>query len=350
MAKKPIAEWTGVDPSHLDELERQLCRVRNRRRWFGGKESKIVRNAPSGMVGKLVEKAHDLIKEMAGADAVAQKGDLAKHLFKGKAKEADFSKFLNGKQQNRRWVNIGRRALAFLLVGVHDPILLDGTSKDKEAAARIDDYFFRGDKGEPKYFSEKRAASAHAWSYRELAGELLWAAREAKATKTSGGVWFVSGGPSFLDGDIDDRQAMLAGLVACLNTSLTVTLVHPLNATSAAADIGFLRTKDANQRLLVCPLANPLKSSVASFITPATRYLYLKLAQEQELWLLRGRPDDDDVEHGPRAYRGFRDEVQTFQDWLNEHEEELRPTEAHVRQAPSVPPERSASSEASTGT
>lgn len=319
-----MAEWKGLPEEVLLRIEAELCTVRSRRRWFAGSDGlvdpMVVVNAPAGMVGRLLDKVFEISKDGLRGNKLIEmisKGEVAETVLKvAKKPETDFAKLLKGKQSGYRWVGIARRAMMYVMTAEMDA----EKAEVSEIAERIDRYFFRGtDQGCPRYFAEERRLSAHAWSYPELSGELHWLARSRQ-----GRVVFVSGGPAFVEGDNEDLAAMLQALRACAEAGIKVEFVLPAAYAEDAAN-SLDRVRSETTKFDVHRVSRPLTSQLPSFLTPATRYLFLDSPTIPSFWVLRPVSSEaNHVERMPKAYCGVAAEMDAFRKWLASTMAELR--------------------------
>ncbi len=272
------------------------------------------------MVGLLLDKVFKIAKEELKSykdTEMISKGQVAGIVVKdAKKPETAFARLLKGKQSGYHWVGIARRAMMYVMVAEKDSF----TAKVADTAKRIDHYFFRGtDKGCPRYFAEERRLSAHAWSYPELAGELNWLARGKQ-----GEVVFLSGGPAFVEGDKDDQDAMLQALKKCTDSGIKVTFILP-DLTNGDAANSVDRVRSITNKFEMHVVKKPPSSLLTSFLTPATRYLFLDHPSTPSLWVLRSAGSDGDlIEQIPRAYYGVATEQEAFRSWLTPTIKELQ--------------------------
>ncbi len=345
-----MAERVPLSLDELLELEHYLCRIRNRRRLFGGSDATIVSGAPVTMIGKMLDQAIAYVKQRFRKVAALQKKTIADEM--GWTQQY-LSKFLTGKlsrkqkEDSAHLEQAGRRLLCFILTGAkrmpQDPI-----------ASRVVEFFFRRADGASRFFERERAASGDAWTDRELSAEIRaigWraarpniadtvpvlhdiglantpeqSAESVLANPRSHQIVFVSDGGSFFEGTQEhDLETVLSELA---KTGVELTFVYPLReGGKALGSIDSVFPKSERP-----PAVHPVGLDVAegnavSFLTPEFRYLYLASVDEGEpestLWILRrtqiqANDAHTDVGHErvPLAWLGLPNEKRAFEEWI----------------------------------
>lgn len=315
--------WGGIsDTRVLQELEQRLCRCLCRVDLFGGSNEMVAEYGHEGMAGLLIQDAYDFLEQQV--PDLPTRTQLGWHIIQPSVRLNVLSKFLAGTSpRGTDWFRHARTLLRYLLLG-DSP---DSDGQRAEAAARIDDYFFRNFKAQEStpFFRRARRQHGTPCSHKELAGELAWVTRQRALTTRPAEVIWVSGGPAYFPTGTDTR--LTTEVATALQDQVRVTFVyHPggggKHGVKANLD-DFFTDQPAVKDTPYCELDLSAADQVDrwwEYCSGAFSFLYLAAHRDTEidetLYYVRGsQPGQNSDELIPLALRATAGDLEMFLKW-----------------------------------